>query len=59
MRLHGKTIRGLALQMNITMARVRQVRERGVQGEAFCQDWLEAMTTRDQGGQQQVTNIAG
>lgn len=58
MRRNGKTIRGLARQMNITMSRVRRVRERGVQGAAFCQDWLAPLTTCDQGGSQQATNIA-
>lgn len=45
MRKYGKTIRGLAKQMNLPMTRVRQVRSRGVSGAAFCQDWLEALTT--------------
>lgn len=44
MRLHRKTIRGLATAMNIPQARVRLVRARGVKGAAFVQDWLEAIT---------------
>jgi hypothetical protein len=43
MRRHGKTIRGLSLAMRITQARVREVRLRGVTGEAFVRDWLEAV----------------
>jgi len=43
MRQNNKTIRGLAQQMNIPMTRVRHVREHGVSGSAFCQDWLEAL----------------
>jgi hypothetical protein len=43
MRRHGKTIRGLSLAMKITQARVREVRARGVTGEAFVRDWLEAV----------------
>jgi thiamine monophosphate synthase len=30
--------------MNITQARVRQVRTNGVQGAAFVADWMEAIT---------------
>ena len=43
MRSHGKTIRGLAKSMGITMKRVRFVREHGVSGECFVVDWLEAI----------------
>jgi hypothetical protein len=44
MRKHGKTIRGLAVAMNITQKRVRQVRESGVAGVAYAQDWMQAIT---------------
>ncbi len=44
MRQHGKTIRGLAAQMNITQTRVRRVRAQGVEGFAYVQDWTEAIT---------------
>ena len=44
MRANNKTIRGLAASMNITQARVRQVRTNGVQGAAFVADWMEAIT---------------
>jgi len=46
MRMHGKTIRGLAASMNITQTRVRYVREHGVSGSAFVMDWLEALDAR-------------
>lgn len=44
MRQHGKTIRGLAAQMNITQTRVRHVRAHGVEGFAYVQDWMQAIT---------------
>ncbi|MBP6707689.1 MAG: hypothetical protein KA223_00870 [Candidatus Accumulibacter sp.] len=44
MRKHHKTIRGIALEWNLTMKRVREVRRQGVQGDAFVQDWLEILT---------------
>lgn len=44
MRKHGKTISGVAVSMGITQKRVRHVRERGVKGEAFVHDWMEAIT---------------
>lgn len=43
MRKYRKTIAGLASSMNITQARVRYVREHGVTGAAFIEDWLEAL----------------
>jgi hypothetical protein len=43
MRANRKTIAGLAASMNITQARVRQVRARGVRGAHFVADWLEAL----------------
>ena len=43
MRKYGKTIAGLASSMNITRTRVRFVREHGVTGAAFVEDWLEAL----------------
>jgi hypothetical protein len=47
MRQHGKTIRGLAGSMHITQARVRHVRQHGVAGLAFVQDWMQAITGSD------------
>jgi hypothetical protein len=49
MRQHAKTIRGLAQAMCITQKRVRQVRSHGVQGTAFVQDWMEAITNETKG----------
>jgi len=45
MRHHQKTIRGIATRWNLTLKRVREVRARGVQGEAFVRDWLEILTS--------------
>jgi len=44
MSSYGQTIRGLAISMGITQKRVRDVRERGVEGVGFVQDWMEAIT---------------
>lgn len=57
MRQNGKTIRSLAAQMNITMTRVRQVREEGVEGQEYCRDWLEALTAVPTGGPDQATSL--
>lgn len=57
MRQNGKTIRSLAAQMNITMTRVRQLRNEGVEGEGYCRDWLEALTTRTTGGPDPTTSL--
>jgi hypothetical protein len=43
MRLNGKTISTLAQAMGITQTRVREVRDRGVQGEGYVLDWVEAL----------------
>lgn len=44
MRRHQVTIRVLAQRMNITMKRVREVREEGVEGHCMCLDWYEAIS---------------
>lgn len=44
MRIHRMTIRALAVRMNITMKRVREVRLHGVTGECMSLDWYEAIT---------------
>lgn len=44
MRRHRMTIRALAKRMNITMKRVRHVREHGVEGHCMCLDWYEAIS---------------
>jgi hypothetical protein len=47
MRKYKWTIAALADQMNITQARVRQVRERGVtEGPHYVRDWIEALTRK-------------
>jgi len=45
MRQNRQTIRGIATRWNLTLNRVREVREKGVRGEAFVRDWLEILTT--------------
>lgn len=57
MRQNGKTIRSLAAQMNITMTRVRQVREKGVEGQEYCRDWLEALTSITTGSPDHATSL--
>ena len=47
MRIHKRTIREIATYMDISLARVRQVRSDGVSGAAYVTDWLEAIC-RDQ-----------
>jgi len=44
MRQHGKTIAAVARSMNISQARVRQVRAQGVTGRGYVMDWMEAIT---------------
>ncbi len=41
MRLHKRTIRSLATAMNVTMKRVREVREKGVCGSLLVWEWKE------------------
>jgi hypothetical protein len=50
MRLHKQSIRSLAAAMNITQKRVRQVRVQGVQGVAYAQDWMQAITSNRNDG---------
>ena len=49
MRTNNVTIRELAARMDITIKRVRYVRERGVTEPHVIRDWLEAITGRDPG----------
>ena len=39
MRVHRRTIRTLAKAMNVTMKRVREVRDKGVSGELAVWEW--------------------
>lgn len=43
MRKHQVTIRDLASRMNISISRVKYVREYGVSGNAYVRDWMEAI----------------
>lgn len=43
MRKHRITIRELARRTGITMKRIRQVRERGIDQAAAVRDWCEAI----------------
>ncbi len=45
MRQNRQTIRGIATRWNLTLKRVREVRAKGVRGDAFVRDWLEILTT--------------
>ena len=45
MRQNDISIRELAERLQITMIRVREVRERGVSGNCYCRDWYEAITS--------------
>lgn len=47
MRKAGWTIPGLAASMGVSQARVRQVRERGVQGRYYVLDWMLAIGAPD------------
>ena len=49
MRCHKVTIAALAQRMDISQARVRQVRQRGLSDPAYVRDWIEAITGRDPG----------
>jgi hypothetical protein len=50
MRKYRKTIRQLAESMDITQKRVRDVRDKGVEGNAYVRDWLEAIMQNGTGG---------
>ena len=47
MRVHKVTIRELAARMDITIKRVRRVREHGLTEPHVIRDWVEAITGRD------------
>ena len=44
MRQYRVKIEQLTKEMDITRKRVRQVRQEGVEGDAFVRDWLEAIS---------------
>lgn len=45
MRIYGRTITGLARQMNLPQTRIRAVRQSGLQSPSYVRDWLEAITS--------------
>ena len=49
MRVHKVTIRELAARMDITIKRVRHVRQHGLAENHVIRDWIEAITGRDPG----------
>ena len=49
MRVHKKTIRALAAQMQLTMTHVREVRARGLTCRHAARDWWQAITGIDPG----------
>lgn len=56
MRQNNKTIRSLAKAMNIPIVRVQEVRTKGVRGEGYVLDWLEAIHKME--AQEYQENIA-
>jgi hypothetical protein len=57
MQANRKTISGLAASMNITQVRVRQVRAKGVRGEHFVADWMEALTGNPKASWEAVAKV--
>ena len=49
MRKHRKTIRALSQEMGITMKRIRQVRESGLEDRHAIRDWIQAILGNDPG----------
>ncbi len=49
MRVNKVTIRGLSSRMQITMKRIRQIREIGLSDRYAIRDWIEAITGQDPG----------
>lgn len=43
MRRHGATIRSVAAALQVTQKRVREVREKGIMGQGWIRDWVEAI----------------
>ena len=57
MRKHRVTIRELARRMQITLKRIRQVREKGLDDPGFARDWIEHITGTDPGPYPNVESI--
>lgn len=49
MRVHKVTIRELAKRMQITMRRIRQIREIGLRDRPTIRDWVQGITGEDPG----------
>ena len=49
MRVHKVRIRELSRRMQITMKRIREIREIGLDEQYAIRDWLEAITGVDPG----------
>ena len=49
MRAHGMTIRELSRVMDITIKRIRFVRENGIADKNIVRDWIEGITGADPG----------
>lgn len=49
MRVHKVTIRELAKRMQITMKRIRQIREIGLSDRPTIRDWVQGITGEDPG----------
>ena len=49
MRVHKVTIRELSRRMQITMKRIREIREIGLEDRYSIRDWVEAITGEDPG----------
>lgn len=49
MRVHKVTIRQLSERMQITMKRIRQIREIGLRDRPTIRDWVQGITGEDPG----------
>ena len=49
MRVHKVTIRELSARMQITMKRIREIRELGLDDRHSIRDWIEGITREDPG----------
>ena len=49
MRVHKVTIRQLSQRMQITMKRIREIRELGLDDRHSIRDWIEGITGQDPG----------
>ena len=54
MRVYGKSIRGLAGEMKVSMVQVREARRSGVSNAVAIRDWVEAIAAPVRPGNQRV-----